>query len=124
MCYTNGNNCTAPFQDIDMFKLRSALEPYQMFGTRDCVDGYEGVVDGKDRYMSCHMEILVPTTFVRYTFDILVFGSIFSLIFSASYVYIRRRMKRRYILAKIERRKSRRSSEESVTGADQNAFTY
>ena len=124
MCFTNGNNCTAPWQDLDMFKVRSALEPYQMFGTRDCVDGYEGVVDGKDRYMSCHMEIIVPSTFVRYTFDILVFGTIFSVFFSAGYIYIRRRMKRRYILAKIERRKSRRSSEESVTGADQNAFTY
>ena len=95
-----------------------------MFGSRDCVDGYEGVLDVKDRYTSCHMEVVVPSTFVRYTFDILVFGSLFSLVFSAAYIFIRRRMKRRYILAKIERRKSRRSSEESVTGADQNAFTY
>ncbi|GMI09425.1 hypothetical protein TrVE_jg8809 [Triparma verrucosa] len=124
MCFTSKENCTAPWQDVNMYLIRSALTPTQMFGSRDCVDGYEGVLDVKDRYTSCHMEVVVPSTFVRYTFDILVFGSLFSLVFSAAYIFIRRRMKRRYILAKIERRKSRRSSEESVTGADQNAFTY
>ena len=118
------SRCAAPWQDLSMYRWRSVLQPFEMFGTRDCSDGYEGVLDASDKYMSCHMAIKVPSWFTANTFEILVFGTIFSIVFSSLYVYVRRRMKRRYILAKIERRKSRRSSEESVTGADANAFTY
>jgi len=118
------DRCGAPWQDLDLYKIRSVLDPEEMFGTRDCADGYEGVLDNKDRYMSCHMSVVVPGAFTKNTFSIAVFGTIAMTVGSGLYVYVRRRMKRRYILAKIERRKSRRSSEESVTGADANAFTY
>ena len=94
-----------------------------MFGTRSCVSGYEGIVDENDYFLSCHLSIVEPMMTVRYSFNIGVIGSIVAVVGSGLYVYIRRRLKRRYILAKIERRKSRRSSEDSITNADGNAFT-
>ena len=123
-CSALGQDCDAPWQDLDMYIIRNALAPGEMFGSRDCAAGFEGAADDLDRYISCHMVIAVPTMFTRYTFDFVVYFSILATVASGSYIYIRRRMRRKYILAKIERRKSRRSSENSVTGADGNAFTY
>jgi hypothetical protein len=116
--------CNAPWQDLDMYLIRNVLEPNQMFGTRDCSNGFEGLLDHRDRYKSCHMTIKVGSAFEMYTFDIALFTSIGALVVTGASIYLKRRWKRRGILAKIERRKSRRSSEESVTGADSSAFTY
>jgi len=123
MCTAWGTHCEGPWQDNILSAIRNILEPNEMFGTRDCVSGFEGIVDSNDYFQSCHLTIVEPMTTVRYTFNISVIASIITVFGSGFYVYIRRRLKRRYILAKIERRKSRRSSEDSITGAGGNAFT-
>ena len=51
----------------DCVGWRNVLDVDEMFGTRDCYDGYEGAVDEYDRYQTCHMIIYAPTDEVRYT---------------------------------------------------------
>lgn len=85
------------------------------FGTRECVSGYEGHVDDMDRWTSCHLKIMVPNTFQRYTRIIIVVTTLLAFVGMITYNVVRRRLKRKYLLAKIERRRSRRSSEDSAT---------
>ena len=125
MCAEKGDEtCNAPWHDINLYLFRSVLEPNEMFGSRDCSDGFEGLLDGSDRFMSCHMTIKVGSTFEQFTFDIALWTSLGSMVLTGAWIYVRRRLKRLSIIAKIERRKSRRSSEESVTGVDNSAFNY
>jgi hypothetical protein len=115
------NPCNGPWQD-PLVDLRNVLGPNFMFGTRDCRDGYEGSVDRMDRYTSCHLTIFKPTWMERYSIEV---GSILcAVIFIgvSSYSYVKRSLKKRYMRIKIERRKSRRSSEESIT-AKKSAFS-
>ena len=69
--------------------------------------------------MSCHLLIYIPSYFEAWTLTWLIILSIFSVSVTVAYVYIRRKMKRKYLLAKIERRRSRRSSEESARNSQQ-----
>jgi len=123
MCVAMGTNCDGPWQDTSMSMVRNVLEANEMFGTRDCVSGFEGIVDTNDYFTSCHLTIVEPMFTIRYTFTIGVVAALVTTVGSGLYVYIRRRLKRRYILAKIERRKSRRSSEDSINAAGGNAFS-
>jgi len=125
MCTVMENDaCDAPWQDLDLYMVRNVLAPNEMFGSRDCSRGYEGIVDTKNRYMSCHMTIVEGSWVNKNTFDLLLWISLGSMFLTGAWIYLRRRYKRKLVLSKIERRKSRRSSEESVTGADNSAFTY
>ena len=72
-----------------------------------------------DRYMSCHMLIKIPSSFEAWTLTWLMVISMFIGMVTVTYFYIRRKMKRKYLLAKIERRRSRRSSEESARNSQQ-----
>lgn len=118
--------CRGPFQDmlgnkhftgLDLVNYRNLLEPYEIFGTRSCRRGYEGTVNETyDRYMSCHLKIFTPTVWEYWTITIIIVSSIASVVILVMYVYIRRKIKLKYLQAKIERRRSRRSSEESEVG--------
>ena len=91
-----------------------------MFGTRSCRRGFEGTVNETyDRYMSCHMLIKIPSSFEAWTLTWLIVISMFIGMVTVTYFYIRRKIKRKYLLAKIERRRSRRSSEESARNSQQ-----
>lgn len=88
---------------------------------------YEGAVnekiDGTPRYKTCHMTIYVPTWFEQYTPALVVSASLLGFLVVTGYMYIRRKLKQKYLQAKIERRRSRRSSEESIT-AQKSAFAH
>ena len=122
-------NCRGPFQDLlgslptqtfDMVNYRNLLLPDQIFGTRSCRRGYEGTVNETfDRYMTCHQLIFIPTSFEAWTLSWLIVISIVTVVVVVTYLYIRRKMKRKYLMAKIERRRSRRSSEESARNSQQ-----
>ena len=69
--------------------------------------------------MSCHMLIKILSSFEAWTLTWLIVISMFIGMVTVTYFYIRRKMKRKYLLAKIERRRSRRSSEESARNSQQ-----
>jgi hypothetical protein len=128
--WTAHRECRGPFQDLlgkgpafsvmDMVNYRNLLDPDEMFGTRSCRRGFEGTVNETyDRYMSCHMLIKIPSSFEAWTLTWLMVISMFIGMVTVTYFYIRRKMKRKYLLAKIERRRSRRSSEESARNSQQ-----
>ena len=75
--------------------LTGALLPIPTAGTRDCYDGYDGVVDEYERYRPAICMIYVPTLLERNTILLptiaggaLIFGSV-------AYFYIRRKLKQR-----------------------------
>ena len=76
--------------------LTGALLPIPTAGTRDCYDGYEGVVDEYERYQTCHMMIYVPATWLERNTILLLTIAGGALIFgSVAYFYIRRKLKQR-----------------------------
>jgi hypothetical protein len=62
--------CKIPFHD-PWFHRRNVLALDEVFGTRSCTSGYEGAVDGNDKFRSCHLRIYEPTYFVEKTRSIL-----------------------------------------------------
>ena len=76
-----------------------------------------------DRYMTCHLLIFIPNSFEAWTLTWLIVVTIMTVVTIVTYCYIRRKMKKKYLQAKIERRRSRRSSEESArTSQQKDAF--
>ena len=69
------------------------------------------------------MEIYFPEWIERNTKEVITFCVFFFVTFSIAYIYIRKKLKDKYLQAKIERRRSRRSSEESIT-AQKSAFAH
>ena len=122
LCKEYGDEyCIAPFQD-PLFKYRNVLAPNELFGTRTCYSGYEGIVDEKDHFQSCHLTIYEPDHLVKKTVTLIVWGSISLILGCCSYTYFRRKQQRRYLLAQIERRKPGRVAE--YAGGGKNAFMH
>ena len=61
-----GEHCQKAFHD-PLFRRRNVLAPNEIFGTRNCWSGYEGMVDENDLFKSCHLTIYEPSIFSRYT---------------------------------------------------------
>ena len=61
-----GKHCKKAFHD-PLFRRRDVLAPNEIFGTRDCWSGYEGLVDENDMFGSCHLTIYEPSVFNKYT---------------------------------------------------------
>mmetsp|Transcript_33817 Transcript_33817/g.41480 ORF Transcript_33817/g.41480 Transcript_33817/m.41480 type:complete len:173 (+) Transcript_33817:178-696(+) len=121
MCRTYGGRyCDTPFHD-PLFRFRNVLAPNEIFGTRDCYSGYEGLVNERDGYGSCHLTIYEPDNFTRHSVDYIVWGVIVLVFGSSTYIYVRRKMHRRYIQAKIESRKARRKD---ARGSGFSAFSH
>lgn len=106
--FLGGNFCEQPFHD-PIRKHRSVLAPNEIFGTRSCTSGFEGAVDTKDKFISCHLIIYEPSFFVRHTIGILCW-SIFSIVFLLWFCFrIKRRLHTEYMSAIYDRRRFRRS---------------
>lgn len=126
---TSTNECKGPFQDLlgsplftgmDLVNYRNLLEPYETFGTRACRRGYEGTVNQTyDRFMSCHLRIFTPTVWEAWTITFIIVSSVCGIVAAVLYVYVYRKIKTKYLQAKIERRRSRRGSEDSLEGTRQ-----
>merc|ERR1719502_1374315 len=124
-CATIKKDCKGPFRD-PMVRVRNLLGKAEMFGTRECRLGYEGSVSenpyyGTPRFTTCHMTIYDPPWEMRYTTLLITLFTISFVIITVVWNYIRVKLKQKYLQAKIERRRSRRSSEESIT-AQKSAF--
>lgn len=104
-----GDYCLTPYQDR-LFWFRNVLARNEIFGSRKCYSGYEGIVDGNDHFMSCHLSIYEPTYFVRNSISIAIWISIGIVFLSLSYYYLSRKLRTKYLRLKKSRRKSRRSS--------------
>jgi len=112
--------CEGAWQD-DLIGSRNVLEIFEKFGERDCYEGYEGNMNEMDRFHTCHLTILVPTT-LEYISQLLIILSIaLAVLGLAMYMYIRKRIRKRYLEAKIKRRQARRAVED-VEGNEEDAF--
>lgn len=118
-----GDYCKTPFQD-PLVLHRNILKPDELFGTRDCWSGYEGLVDDQDFYRSCHMTIYEPSYIIRHTISLITWGTILSLVGLVSYLCFKRRAHKRKIKAKIEQRKSQRPPVNPTVRRGSNAFTF
>lgn len=79
--------------------------------SRACSDGYEGNVDSNLRFTSCHLKIYVPEWWERDSIILIAVSGVLFFLGSVGYVVLRRKLKQRFLLAKAERRRSRKSSE-------------
>jgi len=123
-CKKLGLFCDGPWQD-PMASLRNLLVARGVeygFGSVDCAYGYEGNVDEMDRFTTCHQTVFLPSSSQRDSVALIVVFVFFGFLGSVGYYYVSARIKKRMLLAKIERRRSKRSSEESLTKADVGAF--
>ena len=121
-CKKNGTQCDGPWQDpiVQFRNLPGSKGPEYIFGSADCTYGYEGNVNLMDQFTTCHHTIYRPTGTEMYTVELVSAMIVGSFIFSTAYYFISARLKQKFILAKIERRRSKRSSEESLLGNDGN----
>lgn len=124
MCKKTGRRCNGPWQD-PLVQLRDLLhgrgEEYT-FGSTDCRYGYEGNVDELERFTTCHQTIYFPTATEHASVALIVSFSVCGFIALVLYRYASVRLRRRFLLAKIERRRSKRSSADSLLSGDRGDF--
>lgn len=92
------------------------------FGTTDCYYGFEGNVDAFDRFTTCHQTIYVPTSTERDSLTLIIVFSVLGFLFLVGYHYLSARIKRQFLLAKIERRRTRRDSEASQQSGERSSL--
>jgi len=108
-----------------MVNVRNVLKGRDVeysFGSTDCEFGYEGNVDEMDHFISCHLTIYVPSQNEKSSLTLIIVFSVLGFFGIVAYRYAYERVKRSFLLAKIERRRSKRSSEESLLTAGSGAF--
>ena len=116
-CKKTGDFCSGPWQD-PLVKVRNLLPgrgPDFTFGSTVCAFGYEGNVDELDRFTTCHQVIYFPSSQDRHSLGLLIGFTIFGFFLIAFYRVASTRLRRKFLLAKIERRKTKRSSEDSAS---------
>ena len=89
--------------------------PEYTFGTTDCAYGYEGNVNDLDQFTTCHQTIYYPTARDRESEGLMIGFTVFGVFLIIFYYIASTRLRRKFLLAKIERRKTKRSSEDSLS---------
>ena len=117
-CTKIGSQCDGPWQDpmVSVRDLVSARGPEFTFGSSDCYYGYEGNVNEMDQFVTCHQTIYRPGGIEQYSVEIIAVLCIVGFVAGVTYYFVSARLRQKFILAKIERRRSKRSSEESLLG--------
>jgi hypothetical protein len=108
-----------------MFMLRdlpSARGPEYTFGTTDCYEGYEGNVDDLDYFTTCHQTIYNPSKLDKVSLTLIITFSVLGFVACVIWFFLKNRLRKRWLMQKIERRRSKRSSEESILLAKSGAF--
>ena len=116
-----------PWKDTTGFYPESGLPPGIAYGMLDgdtavgglhstCYNGWQGVQDATGDFMTCHHRIKVPTWFEENTITFIIVFCLGFVVVIGIYLYLRRVIRQRYLLAKAERRRSRKSSETNPTG--------
>ncbi|OWZ23365.1 hypothetical protein PHMEG_0001774 [Phytophthora megakarya] len=122
VCKATGELCDKPWHDL--FRRWRSIPPGYVYGTRDCVDGFQGIEDADGDFQSCHLQIYVPSAWRRYTISVVAIISIIALIVLIAWYYIRKKVRRALLLAKAERRRSRKNSEENMMKPKHGAFSH
>ncbi|KAG6611367.1 Fibrillin [Phytophthora cinnamomi] len=120
ICKATGEMCDKPWHD----PFHRSIPAGYVYGTRNCVDGFQGIEDADGNFQSCHLKIYVPSIWRRYTVSVVAILSAIGTIVIVAYYYIRKRVKRALLLAKVERRRSRKNSEENMMKPEPGAFTH
>lgn len=97
--------CKLPFHD-PWFHRRGVLSPNEIFGTRSCIAGFEGAVDEKDKFISCHLQIYEPPLFVEKTMFIIGWSICGFFVSGWLIIRISRRRHPYYTPASFKRKKS------------------
>jgi len=120
-CEATGDFCEKPWQD----PFDRTIPPGFVYGSRHCVDGFQGLEDDDGDFISCHLQIYVPSTFRRYTVSMVAVLSVAGALAIVAWYYIRKRVRRALLLAKAERRRSRKSSEgQNIIRPKPGAFSH
>lgn len=106
ICDASGEFCEKPWHDPFNREIPAGF----VYGTDLCADGFTGLLDADGNHMSCHLQIYVPSAFRRYTVSFVAVLSVASVLALVAYYYIRKRVRRALLLAKAERRRSRKNS--------------
>jgi hypothetical protein len=115
-CRRNEKNCNGPWQD-PMVNLRDVLNGKGAeftFGSTDCEYGYEGNVDEYDRFTTCHQTIYVPTETERISVELIISISVIGFSLCVIYYFVSERVRKRYQLAQIEKRRMKRAEEDAI----------
>ncbi|KAG6974675.1 hypothetical protein JG687_00000249 [Phytophthora cactorum] len=84
----------------------------------------QGIEDANGNFQTCHLQIYVPSAWRRYTVSFVAILSVLGMIILVAWYYIRKRVRRALLLAKAERRRSRKNSEENLNKPKLGAFTH
>ena len=114
-----GKYCQTPFRD-PLFRKRSVLAQNEVFGTRNCYSGYEGLVDKNDMFSSCHLKIFEPSFFVRHTRAIISSSILSGIGFCFLAISLWNAMRRK----ERQRQKERRQKERQQSNVGQNALLF
>ncbi|KAL4144300.1 hypothetical protein PRNP1_013437 [Phytophthora ramorum] len=120
LCAATGELCDQPWQD----PFHRSIPAGYVYGTRDCADGFQGIEDADGNFQSCHLQIYVPSIWRRYTVSVVAVLSVLGAIALTAWHYIRKKVRRALLLAKAERRRSRKNSEENIMKPKLGAFTH
>eukprot|EP00981_Chlorochromonas_danica_P005114 scaffold1035_cov192-Ochromonas_danica.AAC.9 len=124
-CRKAGRLCNGPWQD-NLVRVRNLLAnrgPEFTFGTTDCRFGFEGNVDEMNHFTTCHQTIYFPTSTDRDSLALIIAFSVVGFFGIIFYRFASVRLRRKFLLAKIERRRTKRSSEESMLSAGSGKFS-
>ena len=105
--FLGGMFCVKPFHD-PLRKYRNVLAPNEIFGSRSCTSGYEGAVDGKDKFISCHLNIYEPSYFERHSIGIMCWGFVLTIALTWFSFHVKTTRHSKYMSAKYEKRRFQR----------------
>lgn len=123
-CHKTGKLCDGPWQDnmVSQRNLPGARGPEFTFGSTDCYFGYEGNIDDMNHFTTCHQTIYVPSSVEEQSLSLIISFAVIGLVLIVVYRYASVRLKRRFLLAKIERRRTRRDSEASMQSGERSSL--
>jgi hypothetical protein len=75
-----------------------------------------------NRFTTCHQTVYVPTSTEVQSLTLIVTFAVLGFFVLVFYRYASVRIKRKFLLAKIERRKTRRDSEASMQSAERSSL--
>ncbi len=105
--FLGGYFCIKPFHD-PLRKYRNVLAPNEIFGTRSCTSGFEGAVDERDKFISCHLTIYEPSYVVRHSIELFSWGCILIVALIWFCLRVKRKRHSKYMTEKYDKRRFRR----------------
>jgi sugar lactone lactonase YvrE len=90
-------------------------DPDEILARFVCPMGFEGLLDTKGFFTTCHLAIKEPSNFMRQTTEYFILILFLCSIVGFAYYRFKKFLRRRYLLKKAERRRSRKSSESSIS---------